>query len=227
MPVRAAGRDACRYCNLPPKFGSRSTLIHSIAGSVTSWFQPFNPRADVAITHRNLPHWQQPGATYFVTFRLADSLPAEARERLAELRQLNESEAFTWIDRYLDAGSGSCLLKNPEHASAVAASLRHFDGRHYLLGTFAIMPNHVHALVKPIYPKTLTGVLHSWKSYTAHHLQRSSGISGPVWQEESFDRLVRDESELAKFYEYITENPAAANLQPGSFILGNGSAHCE
>jgi hypothetical protein len=33
----------------------------------------FNPYADIRHTEIRLPHWQQSGAVYFVTFRLADS----------------------------------------------------------------------------------------------------------------------------------------------------------
>ena len=200
----------------------RRAMLH-LAGSVTTWFQPFNPHADVEITHRNLPHWQQAGATYFVTFRLADSLPAEVQARLEEMQRLNEAATFAWIDRYLDAGSGSCLFRNPRLAGVVANSLRYFNGDRYRLDAFVIMPNHVHALVSPILPDTLTAVVHSWKSYTAHQLQRSSGIVGKVWQEESFDRLVRDENELKKFQEYIAQNPVKANLKHGSYILGSCS----
>ena len=197
-------------------------MLH-LAGSVTTWFQPFNPHADVEITHRNLPHWQQAGATYFVTFRLADSLPAEVQARLEEMQRLNEAATFAWIDRYLDAGSGRCLFRNPRLAGVVANSLRYFNGDRYRLDAFVIMPNHVHALVSPILPDTLTAVVHSWKSYTAHQLQRSSGIVGKVWQEESFDRLVRDENELKKFQEYIAQNPVKANLKHGTYILGSCS----
>jgi REP element-mobilizing transposase RayT len=38
-------------------------------------FRSFDERGELRIYHRNLPHWRQPGATYFVTFRQADSIP--------------------------------------------------------------------------------------------------------------------------------------------------------
>src|SRR4051812_8027696 len=107
-----------------------------------SVFHPFDPRKAFKATHRNLPHWHQPNATYFVTFRLADSLPVEVRERFEELRRLNELEAFDWIERYLDAGNGSCLFKEQKYASIVASTLRYFDDQRYLLGAFVVMPNH-------------------------------------------------------------------------------------
>ena len=187
-------------------------------------FQPFDARKDFKSTHRLLPHWHQSGATYFVTFRLADSQPAEVRERFKELKQLNDSEVFAWMEHDVDAGSGDCTIGNPVPAEKVTSALLHFDQQRYVLGAFVVMPNHVHVLVQPIRPFTLTSIVHSWKSYTAHALQRQAGINGRVWQEESFDRIVRDEIELRRFNDYILANPSAARLQPGTFIVGRGSA---
>jgi REP element-mobilizing transposase RayT len=187
-------------------------------------FQPFDCHQPVEVTRRNLPHRQQNGATYFVTFRLVDSLPMEARIRLGELRQLNDADGFAWMESYLDAGNGSSILSQSIHASLLETTLRHFDEIHYALGAFAIMPNHVHALVQPFVGESLTRLVHSWKSYTANRLQRSAGIKGHVWQEETFDRIVRDASELCRFHDYILANPARAHLRTGSFICGEGSA---
>ena len=43
-------------------------------------FQLFDRDEDLRITAGNLPHWYQPGVTYFVTFRTADSLPTEVAD---------------------------------------------------------------------------------------------------------------------------------------------------
>ena len=191
---------------------------------MASQFEPFDLRKEFESTHRNLPHWQQPGATYFVTFRLADSLPKGIREQFAEMRELNTSESLAWIDRYLDAGSGDCILRIPAHAALVASTLQHFDEKQYSLGAFVVMPNHVHAIVQPIGPNSLTSILHSWKSFTAHKLQRHAGINGRVWQEESFDRIMRDTAELKSTTDYILANPAAAGLPSDTYLVGRGSA---
>jgi REP element-mobilizing transposase RayT len=190
-----------------------------------SEFRPYDPHSVVRQTWRNLPHREQPGATYFVTFRLADSLPAEVRNRLGEIRDLNDRETFAWIDRHLDAGSGSCLFSQTDPAEIVVSTLRHFDGNRYRLGAFVVMPNHVHALVQPLEPHTRQQVVHSWKSYTANILQRLTAIHGRLWQEEGFDRIVRDATELRVFHDYIFANPAAARLPDGSFIVGQGTAN--
>lgn len=187
-------------------------------------FVPFDPRAEFVVTQRNLPHWQQPKSTYFVTFRLADSLPVVVRERFAEMQQLNVAAAFEWMERYLDAGNGHCTLKDTQCREIVVEALKHFDGTRYALGGFVVMPNHVHTLVQPIGDATLASVMHSWKSYTAHAINRYCGTSGVLWQKESFDRIVRDQFELEKFDRYIAANPTTAGLAANKFHIGKGSA---
>ena len=146
----------------------------------------FDPLAPLEITRANLPHWQQDGATYFITFRLVDSLPREklelwAQDREAWLtahpepvsdedwREYHEKFSAT-IERWLDQGSGSCLLELPDCREIVENALKFFDGQRYQLGEFVVASNHVHVLVTPISGHNLSDILHSWKSFTAKEL---------------------------------------------------------
>jgi hypothetical protein len=132
-----------------------------------------------------LPHLKSEGKSYFVTFRLAGTLPKTVllqlkreRERilqnaLANKRPLTwqeQEELFVWystkVDAYLDAGRGECFLSNPVIADMVANALCFFEGERYELRAWVVMPNHVHAVVWPKPPVTLSEVLHSWKSFT-------------------------------------------------------------
>jgi REP element-mobilizing transposase RayT len=171
-----------------------------------------------------LPHLKVEGATYFVTFRLADSLPREVLERLESWRadQLRRREAgervaidaefSAQLDEYLDAGSGACWLRDARVASLVADALRHFVGERYRLHAWVVMSNHVHALVQPLAGFALEEILHSWKSFTAHRAKKLFGRDGEFWQPESYDHWVRDETEFARFKRYIEENPVKARL---------------
>jgi putative transposase len=47
------------------------------ATSVSATFEFFDPKEDVRVDEGNLPHWYQPGVTYFVTFRTEDSVPKD------------------------------------------------------------------------------------------------------------------------------------------------------
>ena len=165
-----------------------------------------------------LPHWEVDNAVYFITFRLRDSIPREIvqsltleRERMlrtvttaADRSRLDEAFALR-LDRHLDEGYGSCILR--EHAEIVASALKHFDRTRYELHAWCVMPNHVHVMVYLTHGRDLESVLHSWKSYTAHKIGR-----GVIWQREYFDRVIRSPQQFNNTRAYIHANPAKAGL---------------
>ena len=177
----------------------------------------------------NLPHWTREGATYSVTFRLADSVPLEVlerwrkkREQLAvrsapreltehELRRLAELHGER-VENYLDAGCGACVLRDPRAAEIVAKAIRHFEGDRYTLLAWCVMPNHVHVVFSPKPGFELESILHSWKSFTATMINRALVREGVLWQAESFDHLIRDADELSRAIEYVLKNPERAGL---------------
>jgi putative transposase len=83
-----------------------------------------------------LPHFDSPETVQFVTFRLADSLPAHVA---AALR--HRDHALPRLDSELDVGSGACWLRRPDIASVVENALMHFDGARYRLLGWGIMPS--------------------------------------------------------------------------------------
>jgi len=205
------------------------------SGEAPPLFQPFDPKAAYSVFHRRLPHWRQSGATYFVTYRLADSLPAEVFARLraghaAYLHALPQPVAKTLLDdasallsakieAQLDAGLGSCMLRDPAVAAVVAATLRQRHGEDYWLGGFVVMPNHVHAIVTPGEKLELGKITGAWKSVSAHRINQLLGRKGVLWQEEVFDHIVRDEAQLQRFERYVADNPVRAELADGTFVL--------
>ena len=195
----------------------------------------FNPYAEVRQTENVLPHWQQEGAAYFITFRLADSIPASLRrqweeERAAWLRYHPEPwDAETeheyqtrfsgQIERWLDAGYGSCILRRAECARIVDGAIRYFDGERFALISSVIMPNHVHALLiqNPEHP--LENLLRSLKTFSARQINQLLGSVGTLWQRSYFDRLVRDERHFVNCARYIRQNPKKARLTDGEYFL--------
>lgn len=116
---------------------------------------------------RRLPHWHPPNAVYFITFRLAGSLPPEAlgklkQERLAEeqglARQL-QGEAlalekytllkkmFARYDNLLAQSDSPCWLTNPQVAEIVCREIQALEPEAYRLIAYCVMPNHVHLLI--------------------------------------------------------------------------------
>lgn len=184
----------------------------------------------------NNPHWEMPDATYSITFRLHDSLPPRAMERLHLERTAREQRARTAmermhirrafereIDAQLDRGGGACTLGHPAIAALVAETLRRFDDR-YDLFAWCVMPNHVHAVMRARGNQSLARIVHSWKSFTAHRANEILGRSGAFWQREYFDRIVRDEEDLARTIAYVVANPVKAGLTEWPWVSGAGGA---
>lgn len=209
--------------------------------SLPDGFRPFNPRGVFWNYQRNLPHWRQPGATYFVTFRLNDSLPRAyveeiRREHLAwqerithelqaaggALSESTREEHEAWQLRHwrkaealMDACHGSCLLRQPSIRQVVVDSLTHFEGvRHHMHG-LVVMPNHVHLACQPWEGWEMEDLLQSWKGFTSREIAKATGQSGQLWQHDNWNRIIRDESHWQRVMRYITRNPGKANLREG------------
>jgi type I restriction enzyme R subunit len=187
---------------------------------------------------RRLPHWDVPGATYFVTACLAGSIPAqgllsirENSDRLLKSRPPNKTidewreyvwkKTFVEQELWLDLKPGVRFLAEAALAECVAGSLRHFHGARYELIAFVVMPSHFHWVFRPLaeWAATLCDdesprqvIMHSVKSYSAHECNRLRGSTGLFWQDESYDHCVRDEGELERIVDYVELNPVAAGL---------------
>jgi hypothetical protein len=73
------------------------------------------------------------------------------------------------------------------------------------------MPNHVHLLMTPLVE--VSKVMQSLKRFTAREGNRILSLTGqPFWQDESYDRLVRNQIEFARRAHYIEMNPVNAGL---------------
>ncbi|MGQ0595028.1 MAG: REP-associated tyrosine transposase, partial [Gammaproteobacteria bacterium] len=158
-----------------------------------------------------LPHLERAFGTYFVTFRLHGTLPAEVLARLmAQDEKADAWETHQKIDAWLDGGKGERWLIEPSIAGMVSNALRHFDGDRYILHAWCVMPNHVHVVFTA--KEDLAGILHSWKSYTANQANRLLGRSGEFWQREYYDHLIRDDEDFRRCVEYTLNNPVKAGL---------------
>ena len=232
-------RDASGRMPELPDTSSRNTGFQPVESSglpARSFpFHGLDPHGEVIQRRRNLPHFEQPGATYFVTFRLADSVPQSLLRQWREeqenwlkhhphpwdwkTKQEHRKRFIEHREEWLDRGHGSCLLRDANSARVVADVLLHFHLERYVLDAFIVMPNHIHALVQPRPGNLLAGILHSWKSFTANALNRSLERTGEVWMTESYDHIVRDWQELQRWREYIAANPAKGGLGEGESLL--------
>ena len=183
---------------------------------------------------RHLPHWHPPGATLFLTMRLAGSLPASVAHRLHldlldaqkklspgdEARLLVSRQHFGRFDALLDAcASGSPQwLREPLVARLVQDSLHWLAQRgDFALLAACVMPNHLHVVLKlPLVAvRSVEQTLRDYKTYTAVHGNRLLGRTGAFWQSETYDRVVResrDGQHLLRAVHYVINNPVKARL---------------
>jgi REP element-mobilizing transposase RayT len=198
-------------------------------------FQGLREDLPLDVYVRRLPHWRQVGATYFVTFRLADSLPQSKLDELAQVRRDWERdhppprdklmvEALSrlqaeHVERWLDLGMGSCILKEPPLTAHLTEAMHHFDGQRYELGAYVVMPNHCHAVVRPFDGYDLETILGGWKQFSGKRINELRGTRGELWQDECYDRIVRDEEHLYRCLQYIGRNPTKVGPTAGMVPL--------
>jgi len=156
------------------------------------------------IRQRRLPHIEILGRTYHVTWQTHDHLKLSASAR-----------------------------------DQVLAACHFWHGKKVKCHLACVMPDHVHLLIQPlpVHPAGKTGVyslselLHSIKSFSAHEVNKVMQRSGPVWQDESFDRMIRSESDLHEKWNYIWNNPRVIGLvrptedYPWIWMPGDRAAH--
>jgi hypothetical protein len=111
----------------------------------------------------------------------------------------------------------------PDERTVVFDSIWFLDGKKYDLHATVVMPDHFHLLIKPLETTSgktfsLASIFHSLKSFTAHKIARASGNSH-VWQDERYDRIIRNEKEYHEQLRYYRDNPGEAGL------VGPGEAY--
>ncbi len=133
-------------------------------------------------TRRNLPHWQQPGSIYFITWRL----------------------------------SGEEMLSSEERTT-ILQSLLHWDQVKWTVHAAVVMPNHIHIIAQPLTLSdggavNLSEIIRSVKTYSARTINAQRGVQGTFWQDERYDRILRDEAELLQKWQYLRQNPVERGL---------------
>lgn len=188
---------------------------------------------------RHLPHYQPQGVVFFVTFRLKNSLPYEIIESLQQERErakvalhtlpeckrvsqnmLDDRHYFERWETYLNrADFGPRWLSQPEIADVVKEAFHYRDGKVFDLHAYCIMPNHVHVVFEPSSKSDchsdllpLNKIMQSLKRHTARQANLILGREDAFWQDESYDRVIRNNEEYIQTINYVLENPVKAGL---------------
>ncbi|MBM4274988.1 MAG: hypothetical protein FJ134_11095 [Deltaproteobacteria bacterium] len=133
-------------------------------------------------TRRNLPHWQEPGSVYFLTWRI----------------------------------KGEQIL-SPEEKTIVLNFLLYWDNIKWTIYAAVIMSNHVHLIAQPLpLPNgrvfNLSQIVRSIKTYSSRQINALRGREGAFWQDERYDRIIRNEKEWRQKWEYLRNNPVEKGL---------------
>jgi REP element-mobilizing transposase RayT len=222
LPVHSTNRqDACSPSGKTP------------SEEATCYMRPYD---DIDMHARNLPHWSQDNVLAFVTWRLADSLPQAKLQEIEEAQktflsghpkpwdeatmQLYRKNVSQEMEAFLDSGCGSCVLQDERVRQEVEDALQFFNRKRYNLHAFVVMPNHVHVLFEIFTGFPQNNVLHTWKSFTANVVNKALGRQGRLWQDESWDRLIRNDAHYRNCLAYIRDNnPRLARI----FVERTGS----
>lgn len=142
-------------------------------------FQSIDPwkSNELTYTRRNLPHLEVPGATYFITIRCNRGIQLPDRAR-----------------------------------DLIMAAIEACNGRSIDLDAAVVMPDHAHTIFRLIEPHKLSRVLQQIKGRSARQVnqllnQKHRMRRMPLWMDESFDHIIRHETEFEEKIEYIKQNP--------------------
>src|SRR6266478_6514921 len=158
--------------------------------------------------YRRLPHLHAIDRPAFLTWRLYGSLPLNR----SFSSNITSGRAFVAMARILDqARSGPLYLRRADIAQLLVDAMRYRDEqlRQFEMHSWVVMANHVHVLITPHIE--VSKLMHSLKRFTAREANKILGLTGqPFWQDESYDRLVRDETEFQRIARYTEMNPVKA-----------------
>ena len=182
-PAQAAALEKIKHAM--NECSTRVSRVEADVAPASREATAFTPITEATARKRNLPHFEIPGFTYHITWHTHDK-----------------------------------LVLSPEARAKTLAACHFWHGNKMKCYAAGVMPDHVHLLIQPLPVQeagkvgvhSLTEILHSIKSLSAHEVNQAMKHTGPVWLDESFDRLIRSEADLHKTWNYIWNNPRKIGL---------------
>ena len=104
-------------------------------------------------------------------------------------------------------------LLQPSQKDCIFNALNFLNGKKYELYAAVILNDHLHMIINPT--DSLSKIMHSIKSFTAHEINKQLNRKGKIWQDESMDKVIRSEKEFIEKINYIVNNPIKAHLAQG------------
>lgn len=147
---------------------------------------------------RKLPHYQYAGAVMFITVNVWRYPPSH-----------------NLLQHAISAKRRSCLIL-PGIPDIILEEIRRNHGRLYTAHSSILMPDHIHMLIEPCVKDEsvipISRIMHQFKRVTAWRINRNLGFKGQFWQQEWYDRCIRNDREYAHVLSYMRMNPVRAGL---------------
>ncbi len=168
---------------------------------------------------RHLPHLHFNEGIYFITARLYDpilfrSLKEKKVTNISKLTTDEFQNHFKDYDESMHRGKATIFyLKDPEIARILQNEIHSLDGKEYELIAYTIMPNHFHIVFNLLKNNSgISKITKQIKGRSSYLINKILNRRGKLWQDESYDRWVRDDRELYFVIKYILENPVKAGF---------------
>ncbi|MDZ7762710.1 MAG: transposase [Desulfovermiculus sp.] len=168
-----------------------------------------------------LPHWEVADADYFITLRLAGSLPQALKEELQQIIhnvgindvQNKSRKYFVHMEAWLDNDRRTNILTDKTVADIITLAFAEYEFRSiWKVHSYVIMPNHLHWFFRPV-DRSMSDCISHFKRFTARKINDQLGTEGKrFWQREWFDHWSRTSEESEKIIQYIWNNPVKAGL---------------
>jgi len=106
----------------------------------------------------------------------------------------------------------------PEHIrTTVLKHCLHDHGVKLQMHGLVVMPDHVHLVFTPLrdqdgQPFGLAEIMSGIKGASVHSVNKDLLRRGRVWQDESFDHILRSDEKVREKVEYICQNPVHKGL---------------
>ena len=173
-----------------------------------------------------LPHWEVDRQAHFITIRCHGSLPKSVQLKVLEIRKTLETipaqspefsqlqrQYFLTCEKYLDKGEGFAPFKDAGICDACLKAQAAMEQEGWQLIQSVLMPNHIHIMIRRRESAyNLQMILKRFKGRSARWGNQQLQRTGHFWQEDWFDRWIRNETEYQKTQHYIRHNPVKAGL---------------
>lgn len=92
----------------------------------------------------------------------------------------------------------------------------------FRIDNFCIMGNHIHFLIKPVHGECLSSIMQWILGVFAMAYNKKTGLTGHVWGDRFYSRIIQDRHDFLRVFEYIDMNPVRAHCvaRPEDWLYG-------